>query len=202
MAYYRNSRRTYRKKRTYRKRYTRRYRKKGMGSTGKRFFKCKLVVGSISSNAGGIISSGASNNPSSSGDWGSIAALFDSYRVCAMKVKFIPQLPNDTSAQTGYFPLYVTYDPDNGTNILGSADDAVQYENCKIVSVNRPWTYYAKCPRVSMSTTSVSILQGGYIDSQSPLTSQGIWFYGTGFDASQAYGTLIVTWYVVARDRK
>lgn len=94
------------RKRVRARKYVRKFNRKaraGMGQNGKRFFKLKGAFG-LSSDVSGTINMSVTDDVSGLGDWSSIAALFDTYKVCALKVKFFPQLPNDPSGTTGYFP--------------------------------------------------------------------------------------------------
>lgn len=207
MPYYRRRRYGYSRKRTYGKRKTgwwKRKSKKYTGEKGIRFFKLRATI-AVDSDAGGVISGGANNSPSGYQDWTSISNLFDSYRACGIAVKYIPDKPNDLSATTGYKPLYVVGDPNSPTQPLTSTNTAIQYENMKVVNMYRPWKYWYKFPKVaSVPLENNIILQGGFQSSSGANTNAfgGVWWYGTGYDVSDNYGTMIVTLYMMARDRR
>lgn len=194
MPYYRK-RRTYKKRRSTRKGYwKRKVRKSTMGQTGKRFFKLKRVY-PLTTSSGLISFTDNPRNISAAQDYSNVAGLFDTYRCCAVKYKFIPAFPYDTSVTTNYTPLYVTFDTD-GTG-PSTINAALQYENLKLKNMYRPWTVYYKLPKIS---TSGAIM--GYCDIDSPSTVGEVTFLASGLNTTATYGQLIQTYYVVVRDRK
>lgn len=204
MPYYRSRFRRRRKfkRRGYWKRKQKRY--TGKGQRGIRFFKLRRVQ-TISSDAGGVINVFANNGPQTGfQDWSNIVSLFDSYRVPALKVKYIPQLPNDASTLTGYHPVYVIGDVDANTPPIISVNEAIQYENCKVKNMYMPWKYYFKCPKLGGvgNIASVKTQAGGWIDVATPYGNAGIQMIGNGFDLSTDYGTLVWTIYLMAKDRR
>lgn len=203
MPYYR--RRTYRRPyRKYRKSF-RTYRKKwgksrqGMGAYGKRFFKLRHTEQMIASGAGLYVGR-FMNDPTVYQDWTSIDALFDTYKVCAMKLKFIPDKPNDTSTTTGYRPIYVVGDSDD-TSALTSVNQAIEYENMKAFDLSKPWSYYFKLPKRTQIAATTTIVGNGYQDTSVTTASAAIKMYSSGLDISDTYGQFIVTIYVCARNR-
>lgn len=176
---------------------------KKQGNDNKRFFKLKLVS-RVSSDAGGIISAGVTDMPSSAQDWASIVGLFDMYRVNAVKLKFIPDSNTafTDAAQSVWRPLYIVHDMDEYVSPLTSVNVAIQYENCKYKNMLRPWTYYKKMARTISAAGSQTHDLKGYGDCDNPQPNQGIFWYGTGFTASVDYGTLLVTYYLTAKGRK
>lgn len=185
------------------RRLRRKLRRKGKGQTGIRYFKLKYTSG-VTSDAGGTISAFSVANPTSAwsgggtvNDWTSVSSLFDSFRTCAMKWQFVPQFPNDTSVTTGFFPLYVGFDVDSNGTPIGSIADALQYENVRIKNMYRPWKFYTKVPKTAASK------QQGWCDIATPADCFGsIWGYGNGFDVSQTYGQMIITYYIKCKDRR
>lgn len=192
--------RRYGKKKSYRKRFTR-Y-SKGLGSSGKRFFKLSFVT-NAASDAGGILDDVYTTNPSGLGDWSSVAALFDMYKVCAMKVKYIPSLPNDSSVTTGYWPMYIVGD-NNEVTALSTAQSALNYEACKVKNMYRPWSYYFKFMRVSEYGTGSSevTMSGGWRPTTVTTGVQSIKMYCTGLDTSTIYGSFVISAYIVCKNRK
>lgn len=169
---------------------------------GKRFFKLKANF-SIDSDSVGRILITVAASPTGFSDWTNISALFDSYRICASKVKFIPALPNDSSSSVTFAPMYVIADNDSGTNPLTTTvSDAIQYENCKIKNMFRPWTYYRKWPKLTAQASGGTMLQGGYQDVASVSANQGIYGIGTGYTVSKNYGNMIITHYIAAKNRR
>lgn len=135
-------------------------------------------------------------------DWTNLTALFDSYRVNAVKIKFIPLLPNDLSTGTppiGFSPLYIgtDYDALTSAGIPSSAGAAIQYETMQVKNLFRPWSYYVKIPKYTRSTYIA-----GYQDMAASVTNGLIWMYGTSFYPSTSYGTVIITWYVSCKNRR
>lgn len=190
--YFNNRARRYIKRKIQRRRFM---------NDGKRFFKIR-VSQTIAADSGGVISLTYTDNPSVYQDWTSIAGLFDSYRTCAIKIKFIPELPNDTSTITGFKPLYIVHDSDSSTIASPSVDSYIQYENMQVKNMFKPWGYYRKFAKQTANPTGTVMLPGGYKNTASPNASQGIFMYGDGFDISTNYGRLVVTQYVVAKNRR
>lgn len=202
MPYYR---RGYRRKfkrgygRKSRKGWWKRKQKKYSGQTGVRMFKFKNRQ-AVSSDASGVISVYFNNNPTTYTEWAACAGLFDSYRMAALKITFIPDKIADTSTTTNYRPLYVFGDLDAGTMPVTNVDAALQYENCKFKNTFRPWTYYFKIPKATAATGN--IFQGGWLDAQAPPTTSGIGVFGDGFDLSDNYGVFVVTAYFMFKNRQ
>lgn len=194
---YRKSYSRYRRKSGFkygRKGFWKRKQMKNTGQTAKRFFKLKRVY-PLSTSAGLITFTDNPRNPSSAQDWSSVAALFDSYRVCAVKYKFIPSRPNDTTLTTAYEPLYAAWDSD-GTGPT-SINAAMQYENLKIKNLSMPWSIYQYIGKIVTSGEST-----GYASTASPITTGEMVFLASGLNSSATYGQLIQTYYLAVKDRK
>jgi hypothetical protein len=113
--------RRYRRRRIPRRRFVRRkyhrriYKPVGSGFSGKRFFKLKYIstiTSSLIQPPGDPPPPQISNftiqhddNPNNAIEWVSFANMFDYYRCCAMKIKFVPSVMADTSFQ--YQPGYI-----------------------------------------------------------------------------------------------
>lgn len=134
-------------------------------------------------------------------DWTPVTQLFDSYRIAAMKLKFIPDKPADTSTTTNYRPVYVFGDVDTASLPVTTPDAALQYENCAVKNLNMPWKYYFKVPKATQLATTV-ILQGGWIDVGTPRNQASINMVASGLDLSDNYGTVVHTVYLMARNRR
>lgn len=130
---------------------------------------------------------------------GTVGGLYDQYRVTGFKIKYIPQLPNDTSTVTGFFPLYSVIDRDtpNTSPPVTTIAGAVQYDNLRVYNMYRPWSRYVRVPRYVSTGTPM-----GWLDLANISNYGCAEFYGTGFDISQKYGKFIVTYYVTCRNRR
>lgn len=198
-------RKVYRKRRVNRK-YIRSKKKKYarrnyMGASGKRFFKLRLVT-SFDTSAAGILNYAWTSNPSSYQDWTSVSSLFDTYRTCAIKLKYIPHAPNDTTSTVAFQPVYVIGDPDSSSAPISAINDAVQYENLKVKNLYRPWTHYYKFPKLSSTGGSNVVLNKGYTDCANPTSIGLVQAYTNNLSLSTTYGTVISTLYIVARGRR
>lgn len=193
------ARRRFRKKVMRKRRRSKNIRKQT--NDGKRFFKLKQMV-SMTASGLGVVDSGVNDDPQNAQDWANVAALFDMYRVNAIKVKFIP---SGNTAEVGvtppFQPLYAVYDPDSASQPLTAINDAIQYENCKFKNMYRPWTLYHKMNR-TLGTLPTVRDNKGYSDIDNPQPTQGIWWYGINFPANVIVGTLLVTYYITAKGRK
>jgi len=185
----------------------------GSGFLGKRFFKIKQTGALALGGTGGtVFYNGAwSDLPAttSNADWIAIAQLFDEYRVCALKIKYIPSgIINTTSPAPIFTPVYVYHDVNSILTNITNIDLILAYESCKVKSLQRPWTYYRKMVRnipVNTSWTSqVNMSARGYIPTDSPTATQCIAIYCTSTSTLPAgtYGTMVCTTYIAARARK
>lgn len=157
------------------------------------------LTNTLSSDAGGTITQYYNfRDPSSTNDWSNFSALYDSYRVFALKIKFVPLYPNNLSATTTYMPLYWCVDQDNVDNTgITSVGNIVQYENLKVKNMYKPWKIYIKCPKWLQAS-----LPGGFQDIANPVSNGVLVSYGSGFNASSDWGTMIVTYYVGFKNRR
>lgn len=196
--------RKYVKKRIYKKR--RSYKKtivKNPGSPNAvRYFKLKSVLidvrTSILAGANPVIN----NDPTGYPEFSSIASLFDVYRVCAMKIQFFPYLPNNTSLTTSYAPFYVIYDLDTESP-LTSSTDAIQYDRVKLKNLYRPWSFYTRIPKITVSGQHTStVFQGGWIDCANPFTVGAIRTFSDNLNQSTTYGKILTTIYLKAKMRQ
>lgn len=195
------------KKNFRRKRYSARRRssvKKSSGD-GKRPFKVRYTQ-TLGSTGGGVIQvpislTSPENVVSGSGtveDWSSITALFDNFKVCALKLRYIPSFPNNTSATTAFAPLYsaVDYDEVNTSSCIGTIAEAINYENMKVHNMYRPWKRYWKVRKLAFPGYAV-----GYNEVDTPYNIGQMCLYGEGFTASTTYGQLIITYYIICKSR-
>lgn len=142
-------------------------------------------------------------DPTGLEDWASYQAIYDSFRVYAVKIKFIPSLPNDTSINTAFRPIYYTFDVDS-TSPPNSVSDVIQYENLKVKNLYRPHSVYYRVPRyTSGGQGSAAVLAGGFFDVNTTPPQNGvIGCYAENIDISQNYGTFVVTFYIGFKNRR
>lgn len=186
------------KRRGFGRRLRRKYNK---GATGKRLFKFRAVV-PIFTTAGGAISQFFSRNPTALPEFSTCGGLFDSAKVCAMKFHWLPSQPNGSSITTVYAPAYVLYDPDETAAPVATADAALQYENCKVFNLYRPFKYYRKLDRITQQSTAGVTLGGGWSDIVTMPSNGGLMLFAAGLDATEEYGQLVVSYYVAFKNRR
>ena len=134
-------------------------------------------------------------------EWASVLPLYDRYRVTGIKIKFIPDRPNDAFSATGFYPFYVAADYDD----LGaptSIQQMLDYDNCKILNLYKPWQLYYKIPRLmNPGQTGVITLGSGMMDVAATQSTGSIKMHFVG-DLSKKYGTLIFTYYITLSNRR
>lgn len=177
--------------------------RKNKGSRGIRYFKLKRVV-FLAASSGTISSSVAIYDPQSAQEWSSIAALFDSFRVHAIKMQWLPYAPNEVQATQVYAPCYVLADFDATSAPVATAAAAIEYENMKAKNLFRPWTYYVRVPKLTGTTISnVVVHEGGYVDTTNLPTNLGqLQLFSSGNTGALNYGSYILTYYISCRDRR
>lgn len=194
--------RRYRRKRVYRRRLRRRMPKNPASQLkGPKKFKLKAQA-TVTSDVAGVIKIQLTDDPSGTLDWTSISALFDSYKVHTIKIKYFPYYPNDTSSFTLFSPMFMVFDPDHTTSPLTSVNDAIEYDSLKVKNMYKPWSYTARIPTITSLATATHIQKGGYVDIAGVKTTCGIYGYGTGFNISENYGILLYEFVVSGKDRR
>ena len=153
-------------------------------------------------------------------DWESIANLFDEFRVCAMKVKWIPStntaLIFDKNA--AYSPMFIWHDINSVQATLDTVDtkQMIAYESCRTKNFYRPWSFYRKMQRnIAPASLASSISLRGYVPTENATnaTTQRFCIFWNAVNKSQVssdwilaadniMGTFIITRYVVARARR
>lgn len=143
------------------------------------------------------------NDPRNQQDWGAFQTLYDSYRVYAVKIKFIPSMPNDTSTVTGYSPMYYMFDVDSTAAPL-TVNDFIQYENLRVKNLYMPHSVYFRIPKyTAFGSSGVATLAGGFLDTQAGFPSNGIICGISGpLDTTTTYGTFITTYYIGFKNRR
>jgi hypothetical protein len=153
-------------------------------------------------------------------EWESISALFDEFRVCAMKVKWIPSVNTALlfDKNAAYAPMFIYHDI-NSTEAISDITDTKQiiaYESSRTKNFFRPWSYYRKMQRnIPPAALTQAISLRGYVPTQNAAnaTTQRFCIYWNAVNKSQItsdwtlpadniLGTFIITRYVVARARR
>jgi hypothetical protein len=127
----------------------------------------------VTNNTSGNFTTQQDDNPVNAVDWNNFAGLYDYYRVCAMKIRYVPNISADTTFQ--YTPGYIFHDANTPTfGATLSVAVAAAYENCKIVDVQRAWKYYRKMyrniPSLACQTVS-SVVMRGYLPTAEPIVA-------------------------------
>lgn len=196
MPYYRKKsyRKKYSRKRTYRKKFSRK-RNSGMGQGGKRYFKLSISATCLSSGAGTLTDT-FGNDPTGLNDWTPVSQLFDDYKVCAIKVQYIPDIPNGSSITTSYQPVYIVGDNNDAAAATG-ANQIMQQEAFRVKNLWRPWKYYWK-----FQWKGNTALSKGYRSVNDTNATQNIRLWASGLDFNTTYGRYIITHYIVAKNRQ
>lgn len=143
----------------------------------------------VSSGVGGSVSNiVAFSSINGATNWSSWAAIFDEFRVEAVKLTYTPALPNSTSAT--FAPVYTIFDEDGGT----APTDPTQYPTAKSHRLDQSWTQLYTIPtdlesRISYYNTANPTVQAEtiYLVSNSSLS------------ISQLYGNLHIQYFVKFR---
>lgn len=196
------SRRNRRKKsRRSKKRYSRRSKLPGTIRGDVKQFKLKGTVNFNSNGAGANFDTFSDTQPGAFYNGGTalqdltnVAALFEQYRINAVKLRFFPFLSNASTGQ--YPPLYIIYDPDDAT-ALAAVSTAIEYDNVKVMDLSRPWTYYKKVVRSNTATGGVDVsMAPGFHDLAAAVSIGAIKFACTGMFVGTQYGTIVATYYM------
>jgi len=148
------------------------------------------AVSTFSSDSGGGMDLVLNNDPSGYTDWSSYAAIWDEYRVLAMRLTFIPN--NQYSKTTTLtVPLYVVIDRDS-SGALSSKNQAVQYESCKIKSLENRWSYGIKMHGPTGA---------GWITTAATAATWWMKTFALSLSASSAYGDALITLMVQMRGK-
>lgn len=146
-------------------------------------------------------------------DWSGVTGLYDSYKVCAVKLSFIPYNavnvtdPATPGSSYGYWPLYHAIDYDNSGVTGPLPTDLDEYENCKMYNTYKPWKRYMRVPKYSTNSPgglpTVILAKGNYFDVQQP-PIYGVWYLrmqdGPATELVVA-GKLRVTMFIACKNR-
>jgi len=140
----------------------------------------------ITSTAGGIINNVIVSSPGTVANWTDLAAVWDEFRILAIGMSYFPfnryTKPVVTSATTpNCVPVFGVIDRDN-SGALTSIAQATQYESCRMLSVEDPWTINIKMDGVE---------DAGFIGTGAPGSRFYFKMFGTGYTASAGYGYLL-----------
>lgn len=133
--------------------------------------------------------------------------MFDYYRVCAVKIKFIPSANVLTfpaeAAGPKFAPVYIIHDPNTVTATVTSSTVAIGYENMRVKNMWMPWSYYRKFVRNIRVAGTGSQTVRGYQPTSNPQATQSVQmlFENLGTTTSGQIGTIIISLYIVCRNR-
>ncbi len=143
--------------------------------------------------------------------WDSYNALFDSYKVSAIKVKYIPYLYQDPSGTTLFTPLGFTC-RSNQTDAgnITTLSDILDEDHYRLLDLRKNWKIYRKVRPIRSAEitagTSAVIQSGGWLstaDDKKPIIgSPLLMFAAQNLSSGKTYGKLIVSYYVRFKDRK
>lgn len=167
------------------------------------YFKLKVAPSILAPSAAVVSAHWTVRTPVNALELSNVNALYDFYRVCAFKIKFIPAAPNEIASSNYYRPVYLVFDNDAdssaGANIT-SVNQALQYDVCKIKDCSRPWKYYIKVPKINQGFQTGGVNQcvidrKGNIDIAKPCYTGDVSLYGDSFTSAISLGTVIITYY-------
>jgi len=195
--------------------------RRGLGYSAKRFFKLREII-SLATPSATMDYMYITDDPKAAVGWNRLTGVFDTYRCCAVKLKFIPYvqpaLANTTTITTNPVgisyqyrnaPCYVAHDYNS---IISSAPDVntmLSYSNVKVYQSYRPWKYYAKFRRnivPSNQDQATAISLRGYISTMAPAATQTVMvLFESPFTADSAaqliFGRVVITYYIVFKDQ-
>jgi hypothetical protein len=132
----------------------------------------------ITSTSGGLIETVVSNNPSGYNDWSSVAAMWDEYRVLALKMHYSPINKYNSPTNIIKKHIYVLTDRDDGTAIASEAL-ALNFESVKVHMLDESWSHTAKMAGISEAT---------FITTATPVGNMWIKMRSDQVSISQDYG--------------
>lgn len=191
---FRFARRFIRKRSVFRRK-RRYYRKSRRGTTdGVRNFKLRVHVPDISNLVTG---NSFTDNPSSSPDWSSCAGLFSHYRVKAMKIRYIPTFNvNAVGATDSLTPIYLTHIADAGSPSAPSVTQLIQYENTKVLSRTRTFSYYRRMKKMlPLNQSTQNVENGGWFRTAVPSATQRLYLLSGAPNSPNSIGQAVVTYY-------
>lgn len=229
----RTFRRRYYPRRRYAKSYIKRYLRQKARKGNTTVAKCRFVRTAVCDSSGNYYMKVHLMNPvepwtdtNSSAvnpvtDWASFSELFDNFRVCAIKVKWIPSnnsTPAFNSSTPGlignlYAPMYSCIDYDSSSGQTKTLAQVIEYENMKVHNLYRPFTRFFRVPKYLANPISDPsqggdpVLARGYFptDPLSGMRPNFGWLYLLTEGNLPTVGTLgqfIVTYYIAFKNRR
>lgn len=177
-----------------------------------KFFKLREYQ-TVSQTVGSDTTISIYDNPNTAVNWSDFNDLFDSYRVSAIKVKWIPNMTVSEMSltQTAFqSPVFVAYDKNSYITTVPSVQQLIQYHNLRIKRALSTWSVYFKMQRniaVNTSwTTSFGISTRGYMPTNVPYPSQTILMripsMMVGTTGSVQIAQVVATYYCCFKDPK
>lgn len=161
----------------------------------------------VSTNASGVLTGYlATYDASGTTNWANYTSMYDEFKVCAVKIKYIPifldaQMSLSPAGTNGN--IFIVHDYDStGASLSGtSIATMIGYNNCKVKQMLRPWSYYARVPKTFSATAGKPM---GWLDTSVTAPQPGTIFYtsDTTINASTSIAHLVYTFYVKFSGKK
>lgn len=142
------------------------------------------LLGAVSTTAGGVLSYLQQNNPSGFTDWSSLSALFQEYRVLALKLTWIPLYTHwgTTTAQGWAQNIAIIYPwRDAGATAPATATAAFSIDGSKILELQK---------RTSIEIRMSNTLEAQYQNTRTPGSTFALGIYGASNVASTVLGNI------------
>ena len=156
--------------------------------------------GIVASNAVGIITKTIDFNPSTASEWAQFSAIYDEFRVRAVRLSLIPYQQGSVTALNG--TVVFVFDNDDNS-VLTSLGAALEYESDHIIPAvwyanqNKPFSATFARPDAGDHTAE------NWYDVGAPATAVGsVKFYSTALTTSVTYYTYVMEYFVEYRDRR
>lgn len=162
-------------------------------NNGTRFFKQRFQIDVT----GGVQTVVDMPSTPSTTTWSSLSSLFGYYRVCAMKIKYVPHYNTFQSASGAIqsTPVYIVHDWDN-LPTAPTRDQLQMTETVKCYDPTKPFTYFRKMVR--RMPISGSPMANGYQSTGAPgVTQRFVYSFGTASNS----GIFHITRYIAVRQR-
>jgi hypothetical protein len=130
-------------------------------------------------------------------DWSSFAAIYDSYRVDSVRIKFLPAYPGE--GLHGAFLL--SFDKDT-SGTVPTQDIILNYPAFSSYSTAKGWTYYTPVPKYTSANTASVTLPDGFLDIAAPPATGSILLYANGLSVSTLYGKLLISYSITFANRR
>lgn len=141
------------------------------------------------------------NDPTGAVEWSSLSSLFDTYRVLAMELKYIPASYTGTLLTGGTLLCVMDY---NDTTALASQAAALQYDSVAFRNIGTTtspvevgWTYGP------WRAKGAGLMGWNNVTGGPPVGQVGsIKVYSSSLTASTGYGAIVLFWLVQLRGRQ